>query len=297
MGKKCGKNERSKIIRFIKYAQGTVTDVTDSSGTKLMHYVYSAFGELIGVKDAYGADVTSAPPVATSFTYTGREHDSESGYYYYRARYYDSSLGRFLQSDPEPGKLNLPATVVNKFAYVVNNPLNFTDPSGMSFWGSLLSGLAWVGGAVAFTAFAIVTGGVGAILLGAVAAGMASASITAFSGGTVAQQLGTFANATVLAGTIGMGGFAAGALLGVTAGVAVGAGLGATIGAVVGYKAGGVGMAIVGGVVGAFTGGFAAAAGAGVVTASYSALNAPAPVPDWIPIAPPEPDLLPATVP
>lgn len=47
---------------------------------------------------------------------------------------YDPGIGRFLQRDPEPGKLNLPMTVVNSYVYVANNPANLTDPSGKFFW-------------------------------------------------------------------------------------------------------------------------------------------------------------------
>jgi RHS repeat-associated protein len=57
--------------------------------------------------------------------FTGRELDSESGLYYYRARYYDPYLGRFISEDPigfDGG--------INFYAYVDNNPLNATDPSG-----------------------------------------------------------------------------------------------------------------------------------------------------------------------
>jgi len=115
---------------FIKDAQGTVTDVTDSAGSKIMHYVYGAFGELIGVRDAYGADVSAAPPVNTSYGFTGREKDSESNMLYYRARYYVPEIGRFLQKDPEPGRLLLPLAVINAYIYVSNNSQNLTDPKG-----------------------------------------------------------------------------------------------------------------------------------------------------------------------
>ena len=163
--------QNSGTAIYIKDAQGTVTDITDSAGSKLMHYVYSAFGELIGIKDAYGADVTSAPPVATSFTYTGREHDSESGYYYYRARYYDPAIGRFMQKDPHPGKLNLSTTVVNAYAYVSNNPQNMTDPTGMFSWFE--KAIIGVGAAIAAVAVALFflpvsIGILGAAMIGAV---------------------------------------------------------------------------------------------------------------------------------
>jgi hypothetical protein len=53
--------------------------------------------------------------------------------YYYRARYYDPSVGRFLQQDPDPGKLNIPMSFLSKYIYVINNPIMMSDPSGQSW--------------------------------------------------------------------------------------------------------------------------------------------------------------------
>lgn len=65
------------------------------------------------------------------FAYTGRELDSDTGLYYYRARYYDSRTGRFLQKDPigMTGGLNL-------YRYVRNNPANDTDSLGLAPGGA-----------------------------------------------------------------------------------------------------------------------------------------------------------------
>jgi RHS repeat-associated protein len=60
-----------------------------------------------------------------TYGYTGREPDA-SGLVYYRARYYDPSVGRFTARDPV-GYLD----GINRYAYVGNNPVNFTDPNGL----------------------------------------------------------------------------------------------------------------------------------------------------------------------
>ncbi len=94
---------------------GSVIALTEKQGHPVRHYRYSAFG----VPEDHKGD--SQP-----YRFTGRERDEEVGLYYYRGRYYDSRLGRFTQEDPIglAGGLNL-------YAYVGNNPLNFSDPNGL----------------------------------------------------------------------------------------------------------------------------------------------------------------------
>ena len=69
---------------------GTITELTDSAGAIAKAYAYDGYGNVL---DAPGS-------VEQPYAYTGRELDSESGLYYYRARYYDPNIGRFLQQDP-----------------------------------------------------------------------------------------------------------------------------------------------------------------------------------------------------
>ncbi len=65
----------------------------------------------------------------TDRRFTGQRWEATLGLYDYRARFYDPALGRFLQPDPivpEPGN----PQALNRYAYVNNNPLRYTDPSG-----------------------------------------------------------------------------------------------------------------------------------------------------------------------
>ena len=78
---------------------------------------YDAFGQITGQTN---------PAAGVRFAFTGREYDPETGLYYYRARYYDSNLGRFISEDP----LRFDAGDANLFRYVGNSPTNGTDPSG-----------------------------------------------------------------------------------------------------------------------------------------------------------------------
>jgi RHS repeat-associated protein len=58
--------------------------------------------------------------------FTGREYDAETGLYYYRNRYYDNGIGRFISVDPigESGTSNL-------YTYCLNNSINLVDPRGL----------------------------------------------------------------------------------------------------------------------------------------------------------------------
>ncbi|HYR76513.1 MAG TPA: RHS repeat-associated core domain-containing protein [Pyrinomonadaceae bacterium] len=108
---------RQKTVNTLYYfAQdhlGSTTALTDSKGALVEREAY----------DAYGNSTGSAK---TRYGFTGRERDSVTGLIYYRARWYEPQLGRFISEDP----IGL-AGGINSFAYVGNNPQNATDPTGL----------------------------------------------------------------------------------------------------------------------------------------------------------------------
>ncbi|MCM0607082.1 MAG: hypothetical protein KA715_13415 [Xanthomonadaceae bacterium] len=198
-GVTAGLAQSSGSFQYLKDHQGSITDITDNSGNKLMHYVYSAFGVITGIQDANAQELTrESAPLRTSYTYTGREFDSESGYFYYRARYYDPNTSRFLQQDPDPGKLDLSVSVVNKYSYAGNSPQMYTDPTGKFFW--LIAAFALLGAVQNFVEAINVPGAtwwqiLGSTLFGAVAGTLNA--VTAIYGGFAAGIVSNFLSSGV----------------------------------------------------------------------------------------------------
>jgi len=73
--------------------------------------------------------------------FTGKERDSETGLDYFGARCYGSNMGRFQTPDPllNSGRPDDPQTW-NRYSYTLNNPLKFTDPTGMYVWNNTCGG-------------------------------------------------------------------------------------------------------------------------------------------------------------
>nr|BAL54470.1 hypothetical conserved protein [uncultured Planctomycetota bacterium] len=81
--------------------------------------------------DSFGNALSETNPAAGNrFKFTARELDAALSLYYYRARWYDPQLGRFLAEDP----LSFSAGDANLYRYVFNNPLRYVDPTGLSWW-------------------------------------------------------------------------------------------------------------------------------------------------------------------
>ncbi len=81
--------------------------------------------EFTKTADPFGAAYPKQNTDSITMQYTGRPLDEETGLYYYRARYYDPEIGRFISEDPIGF-----AGGINFYAYVGNNPLIYNDPTG-----------------------------------------------------------------------------------------------------------------------------------------------------------------------
>ena len=96
------------------------TDVqTDENGTVVATAEYQPYGE-----------VSVSGPNGFRQKFTGKEFDVETGLYYFGARYYDPQIGRFLTSDTGLGAPLDKTGALNRYEYALNNPINFTDPTG-----------------------------------------------------------------------------------------------------------------------------------------------------------------------
>jgi RHS repeat-associated protein len=93
---------------------GSVVKTTDAAGAVTLTRQYDAWGNL----EVGGSEL--------GYAFTGREWDPETGLYFYRARYYDSLLGRFIAEDPIRWIAG-----PNLYTYVENSPARSTDPEGL----------------------------------------------------------------------------------------------------------------------------------------------------------------------
>jgi RHS repeat-associated protein len=85
-----------------------------------------------------GDSRNSQGTLPTDKLFTGQRLDS-TGLYYYGARYYDSTIGRFISPDTLVCVPSNPQSL-NRYSYVINNPLKYTDPSGLDYVVALGSG-------------------------------------------------------------------------------------------------------------------------------------------------------------
>ena len=98
---------------------GSVRQLTNLAGSITDTYNYDAFGNLLN----------STVTTPNNYLYRAEQFDSDLGWYYLRARYYNPNTGRFMSRDPEDGYIDKP-TSLHKYLYSNGDPVNLIDPSG-----------------------------------------------------------------------------------------------------------------------------------------------------------------------
>ncbi|CAB5499050.1 Rhs-family protein, partial [Bathymodiolus thermophilus thioautotrophic gill symbiont] len=111
---------------------GSIDTITDGQGNIVERMAYTAFGQRR--KGDWRASDPLLPiiPALTNRGFTGHEHIDEMGFIHMNGRVYDPQIGRFLSADPHiQDPYNTQS--YNRYSYVMNNPLKYTDPSGYSW--------------------------------------------------------------------------------------------------------------------------------------------------------------------
>ena len=145
---KDGDAKRNPTDQRRRYTQtdhlGSIVAITDEIGAVEERFSFDAWGKRRAVEQATLADVlktdpynfsTTAIDLKSNFTdkgFTGHRQLDGVGIIHMGGRIYDAEIGRFLQVDPfVQDRTNSQA--LNRYSYVLNNPLSYVDPSGFFF--------------------------------------------------------------------------------------------------------------------------------------------------------------------
>ncbi len=235
-------------IRYVTDPEGSATLVVrQEEDVQVLHHDY--LGNTILVRNPITGDacevhylpygeIRNPDDSIGEILFAAKRLDAETGLYYFRMRYYDPSIGRFISPDPiaitkaEEGRMR--PLSLNPYVFVLDNPQRYTDPNGLwTFWEAVLT-VVIVAAVVALTA--VTFGAAGVIALGvgaAVGAIIGGATTGSVDGALAGAMLGFGIVATVLLSVaVGAGigfliGGPAGALVGGGIGLGVGLGLGA----------------------------------------------------------------------
>jgi RHS repeat-associated protein len=179
---------------------GSISVITNESGVVVERLSYDAWGKR---RHPNGADdPTGSITSQTSRGFTGHEELDSVGLVHMNGRVYDALVGRMISADPTvPDPMN--AQAWNRYSYVGNDPLAFTDPSGFSWLSSFFRGIKSLfaipilRSIVQIAITTILSPLVGPFL----AAAAGAAIVTGLSGGNLGQMLraGAIAAATAFA--------------------------------------------------------------------------------------------------
>lgn len=177
---------------------GSLTTLTDEAGTVVENHAFDPWGNRRDVNN--WQTVLSTPAnYLTDRGYTMHEHLDGFALINMNGRVYDPALGRFLSPDPQ---LQAPGNWLNynRYAYCLNNPLIYTDPTGEFFWAALplmvKIGIGIGAGLGAYSGYKIADakGLSGLGMVGYILGGAAIGGVSGYFGTTIAASGGFMAN-------------------------------------------------------------------------------------------------------
>ena len=112
-------NRSSQMSYYMYDGQGSTRQMADPLEATTDTYVF----------DAFGIELDRTGTTENNYLYTGEQYDPNVGFYYLRARYYNSSIGRFLSFDSYQGNQFDPISL-HKYLYANGDPIDNTDPTG-----------------------------------------------------------------------------------------------------------------------------------------------------------------------
>lgn len=126
----------AKTYYYLTDRLGSVHALADEAGNVVESYRFDAWGKVTGVYDGSGNHLSESA-YGNRFLWQGREYSYRTGLYYFRARFYDPVMGRWLSNDP----IGI-AGGLNQYVFCGNNPVMGQDPEGLS--GFLMLGSPWL---------------------------------------------------------------------------------------------------------------------------------------------------------
>lgn len=119
-------HSRIKQYYYHRDHQNSIIALSDQNAQIVEYYEYDTYGNITKA-DVIQDDEGKAIQTLNPYRYTGREYDTDD-LYYYRARYYDPTIGRFITPDP----IGFLGGDTNFYRYVGNDPINHIDPLGLN---------------------------------------------------------------------------------------------------------------------------------------------------------------------